>query len=1090
MNTIYRIIWNRTLGCFVVASELATGKGKSRTTLVSAAVTRVPLLSALSAALLLSLAPVSHAATQLVDGTTYQGSGQLTSAGDNNPGLLVNNGGEASWTDGMITSSGAGSTAAGVQNGSTLSLDNTSVLSLRDATLALSATGNSFLNLLNTQVTAIGNSIALYINTGAQVQGSGLTVNSAGVGIKNNTSTFDVSNLTVATTGKAGHAINTFGNSNFKADNVTLTTRGEQADGVSTSGGTTNLSNINITTGGKTARGVFATTSAANVTLNGGSINTAGTMAHGIYATKGATVNVSNMDITTTAVGMPANNTGASALMIETGSTVNADSVKLSSAGNAITMTNSIFNGNNVELRQTRANTGPALWAFGSTVNLRNSLISGDSSVVLQGIYIDGGTGNFDNVTITGEKSGLGLAIRYNGVVNASHLNIRMKNTENSSLSGIVFSNGGGNNLATLKDSSVVVEGASAYGIYSKTTVNHRLNLIDSLVLSDNVALKATQTSALLVTADGSTISGKTLMQGGTGSGESVRNLEIDATNGSSLIGTADINRTYTQKSRISLANASAWQGAASGLHQLALSSGSQWTMTADSDVGTVALNDSQIDFDHADGRFKTLTVDGDFTGDNGTLVMNSILEGDDSAHDRLIVNGNTSGTTRVVVNNAGGIGAATLQGIELISVAGDSGGEFTQQGRIVAGAYDYFLQRGTGSADKNWFLSSSLTPVQPPQPVVTQPEVTQPGVTQPEVTQPGVTQPGVTQPASPDDAVNPIVQPVVSPVAAAPMVVRPEVGSYNANIQAANTLFTLRMHDRGGETQYIDALTGEQKTTSMWLRSVGGHQQIGDASGQLKTETNRYVMQLGGDLAQLSSNGNDRLHIGAMAGYGNAQSKTDSKLTGFRSKGQVNGYSVGLYASWNQQPEARSGAYVDSWIQYGWFNNSVSGEMMQSESYRSQGITASVEGGYRFKLGEDGAKNRYFIEPNAQIVSMNVKAKDLTESNGTRVSSKGNGNIQSRVGVRASMDSAAGGSKPQLTPWVEANWIGNSRDFGSTLNGVSQASQGAKNIGEVRIGVDSQLKPNLNLWGSLGQQVGGSGYKDSSAAVGIKLSF
>ncbi|MGE9627972.1 autotransporter outer membrane beta-barrel domain-containing protein, partial [Escherichia coli] len=76
--------------------------------------------------------------------------------------------------------------------------------------------------------------------------------------------------------------------------------------------------------------------------------------------------------------------------------------------------------------------------------------------------------------------------------------------------------------------------------------------------------------------------------------------------------------------------------------------------------------------------------------------------------------------------------------------------------------------------------------------------------------------------------------------------------------------------HDRLGETQYIDMLTGEKKVTSMWMRNVGAHTRFKDGSGQLKTQSNSYVLQLGGDLAQWSSDGLDRWHIGAMAGYAN----------------------------------------------------------------------------------------------------------------------------------------------------------------------------------------------------------------------------
>ncbi|VFS47373.1 Outer membrane protein IcsA autotransporter precursor [Budvicia aquatica] len=64
----------------------------------------------------------------------------------------------------------------------------------------------------------------------------------------------------------------------------------------------------------------------------------------------------------------------------------------------------------------------------------------------------------------------------------------------------------------------------------------------------------------------------------------------------------------------------------------------------------------------------------------------------------------------------------------------------------------------------------------------------------------------------------------------------RPEAGSYLANQAAANTLFMTRLHDRLGETQYTDILTGEQKVTSLWMRHVGGHNRFRDESGQLKT--------------------------------------------------------------------------------------------------------------------------------------------------------------------------------------------------------------------------------------------------------------
>ncbi|WP_186372902.1 autotransporter outer membrane beta-barrel domain-containing protein, partial [Yersinia alsatica] len=241
-----------------------------------------------------------------------------------------------------------------------------------------------------------------------------------------------------------------------------------------------------------------------------------------------------------------------------------------------------------------------------------------------------------------------------------------------------------------------------------------------------------------------------------------------------------------------------------------------------------------------------TLTITGDYIGNNGLLNMNSVLEDDDSVTDKLIIGGNTSGNTFVQVNNLGGSGAQTLNGIELITVSGNSVGEFTQSGRIVAGAYDYYLARGIGSNDTNWYLQSSI-PISVPGPDV----------------------PGEPSP---------------------PMIERPEASGYSANLAAANNMFVTRLHDRLGETHYIDALTGEQKVTSLWLRNEGGHNRSRDSQDQLRTQSNRYVMQLGGDIAQWSHNGADRFHLGLMAGYGNSKSTTESRLSGYSARASVDG--------------------------------------------------------------------------------------------------------------------------------------------------------------------------------------------------------
>ena len=130
-------------------------------------------------------------------------------------------------------------------------------------------------------------------------------------------------------------------------------------------------------------------------------------------------------------------------------------------------------------------------------------------------------------------------------------------------------------------------------------------------------------------------------------------------------------------------------------------------------------------------------------------------------------------------------------------------------------------------------------------------------------------------------------------------------------------------------------------------MRHVGGHERSRAGDGQLNTQANRYVLQLGGDLAQWSSNAQDRWHLGVMAGYANQHSNTQSNRVGYKSDGRISGYSAGLYATWYQNDANKTGAYVDSWALYNWFDNSVSSDNRSADDYDSRGVTASVEGGY-----------------------------------------------------------------------------------------------------------------------------------------------
>ncbi len=249
--------------------------------------------------------------------------------------------------------------------------------------------------------------------------------------------------------------------------------------------------------------------------------------------------------------------------------------------------------------------------------------------------------------------------------------------------------------------------------------------------------------------------------------------------------------------------------------------------------------------------------------------------------------------------------------------------------------------------------------------------------------------------------------------------------------------------------------------------------------------------------LAQWSSNAQDRWHLGVMAGYANQHSNTQSNRVGYKSDGRISGYSAGLYATWYQNDANKTGAYVDSWALYNWFDNSVSSDNRSADDYDSRGVTASVEGGYTFEAGtfsgSEGTLNTWYVQPQAQITWMGVKDSDHTRKDGTRIETEGDGNVQTRLGVKTYLNShhqRDDGKQREFQPYIEANWINNSKVYAVKMNGQTVGREGARNLGEVRTGVEAKVNNNLSLWGNVGVQRGDKGYSDTQGMLGVKYSW
>lgn len=670
----------------------------------------------------------------------------------------------------------------------------------------------------------------------------------------------------------------------------------------------------------------------------------------------------------------------------------------------------------------------------GAEVDITDALAAGTGKILDEGV-----------LTLTGVVGQLANNISGVGNVNATGDTNAAVSGDNSDFSG-VFSIDSGSNLTVGEQRNLGTAAVNDNGMLTVETGSD-WTLNNSISGSGN--LTKTGAGTLTLTQDSAAYTGTT-----------------DITAGELALGGDDATAVNMASQLVNVHDSASFTGYGSTRGDVNVMQGGVMQMTGFTTGGNLT-NSGSVLLTRNDGQpGNTLTVNGNYNGNNGLLAFNTKLGGDDSPTDKLTVHGDTAGNTRVSVTNIGGTGAQTVNGIEMVQVDGSSAGNFAlTSGTVEAGAYVYTLAKGTGAANKNWYLTSKWQGSTPPPLQVVDPD-------------------------------GPSTPPVVDPHG--PSVLRPEAGSYISNLAAANSLFGQRLHDRLGEPQYTDALrNGKEKVSSMWMRHVGGHERSSAGDGQLKTQSNRYVLQLGGDIARWSADGADRWHLGVMGGYANEHSNTRSNRVGYSSDGRISGYSAGLYGTWYQNDADKTGVYVDSWMQYNWFNSSVESDNRESDSYKSKGLTASLEAGYTLKAGEfygsEGTLNTWYVQPQAQVTWMGVKDNAHTRRDGTRIETEGSGNIQTRLGVRTYLNShhkMDEGKGREFQPFVEVNWIHNTDSFSVKMDGQRVSRDGAANLAEIRTGVEGKLSDNLSVWGNVGMQVGDKGYNNTQGMLGVKYGF
>ncbi|EDJ9648113.1 fibronectin-binding autotransporter adhesin ShdA [Salmonella enterica] len=510
-----------------------------------------------------------------------------------------------------------------------------------------------------------------------------------------------------------------------------------------------------------------------------------------------------------------------------------------------------------------------------------------------------------------------------------------------------------------------------------------------------------------------------------------------------------------------------------------------------------------------------TLYVDGNYTGNGGSLYLNTVLGDDDSATDKLVITGDASGTTELYINGIGD-GAQTTNGIEVVDVGGVSTSDaFVLKNEVNASLYTYRLY--WNESDNDWYLASKaqsddddsggdVTPsdggddggdVTPSDGGDDGGDVTPSdgGDDGGDVTpSDGGDDGGDVTPSDdggdggdvtpPDDGGDGgDVTPPNGGGDVAPQY-RADIGAYMGNQWMARNLQMQTLYDREG-SQYRNA------DGSVWARFKAGKAESEAVSGNIDMDSNYSQFQLGGDILAWG-NGQQSITVGVMASYINA----DTDSTGnrgadgsqFTSSANVDGYNLGIYATWFADAKTHSGAYVDSWYQYGFYNNSVESGDAGSESYDSTANAVSLETGYRYDIALNNG-NTVSLTPQAQVVWQNYSADSVKDNYGTRIDGQDGDSWTTRLGLRVD-GKLYKGSRTVIQPFAEANWLHTSDDVSVSFDDATVKQDLPANRAELKVGLQADIDKQWSVRAQVAGQTGSNDFGDLNGSLNLRYNW
>lgn len=441
------------------------------------------------------------------------------------------------------------------------------------------------------------------------------------------------------------------------------------------------------------------------------------------------------------------------------------------------------------------------------------------------------------------------------------------------------------------------------------------------------------------------------------------------------------------------------------------------------SGTGTIFGNVTNAGTVTPGGGSGVLTVAGNYIGNGGTVRLNTVFGGDNSATGRLVVTGDTSGTSQIRPVHVGGGGAATVEGIKLIDVQGASNGTFTLAGdytfqgqqAIVAGPYAYRLVKNGVSTptDGDWYLRSTLAEA------------------------PAAGSSGA--------AVNntPLLAPTV-----------PLYEAYASVLQRFNELGTLQQRVGNRSWSQNASVQAEQDAgkpiigRGAWARVEGSNTHIDPSTSTTGSSYNVRMWKFeGGVDAPVVQNSAGTLVVGPTFHYGIANSSVSSML----GNGAVDatGYGFGGTATWY----GNNGSYVDARATLTWYDTDIRSSTLSAKlanGNRGSGVATSVEAGHQLALG-----GNWSITPQAQLSWSQVRFDAFTDQYGANVSRDNGNSLVSRLGI----------SLDHETKWTAAN----GKTSRSHVYGITNLYYDFLHGTSTRVADISVVNKEQALWAGLG---------------------